>query len=306
MSFEAAVHAQAIELDRLALEMCASAGSGHPTTASSLGHITTVLYFHTMRHSPELPDYPTADRLVLSEGHAVPIVYAAAATLGIHFGADPNNRRPMTIEDLATLREIDSALDGHPNPMEGMPMFDAATGSLGQGLSVAAGLAEAARLDGLDRRIFCIIGDGESREGQISEALDHIIDRGLTNVCPIFNCNQYGQAAKVSGQQSAERIAAKLTAYGYETITINGHEPAEIKKALDRYIEISGDPSATPVAIVAKTVKGWGTPSLQGGGWHGKPASGQHLENALAELAERRAELTSALSSTAQIGRAHV
>ena len=134
--------------------------------------------------------------------------------------------------------------------------------------SVAAGLAEAARLDGLDRRIFCIIGDGESREGQISEALDHIIDRGLTNVCPIFNCNQYGQAAKVSGQQSAERIAAKLTAYGYETITINGHEPAEIKKALDRYIEISGDPSATPVAIVAKTVKGWGSPSIQGGGWH--------------------------------------
>ncbi|MFI4854249.1 MAG: transketolase [Phycisphaerales bacterium JB065] len=298
MSFEAAVHAQAIELDRLALEMCAKAGSGHPTTASSLGHIITVLYFHTMRHSPELPDYPTADRLVLSEGHAVPIVYAAAATLGIHFGMDPNNRRAMTVEDLATLREIDSCLDGHPNPMEGMPMFDAATGSLGQGLSVAAGLAEGARLDGLDRRIYCIIGDGESREGQIAEALDHIADRALTNVCPIFNCNDYGQAAKVSKQQSAERTAAKLDAYGYEVITIDGHDPSAIKKALDRFIEISGDSNAKPVAIVAKTVKGWGTPSLQGGGWHGKPATGQQLENALAELAERRAEMTSALSST--------
>ncbi|MFU8827976.1 MAG: transketolase [Phycisphaerales bacterium] len=298
MSFEAAVHAQAIELDRLALEMCAKAGSGHPTTASSLGHITTVLFFHTMRHSPELPDYPTADRLVLSEGHAVPIVYAAAATLGVHFGADPNNRRAMTIEDLWTLRDIDSALDGHPNPVVGMPMFDAATGSLGQGLSVAAGLAEAARLDGLDRRIYCIIGDGESREGQIFEALDHIVDRGLTNVCTIFNCNDYGQAGKVSRQQAAERQAAKLEAFGYEVISINGHEPTEIKKALDRFVEISGDANAKPVAIVARTVKGWGTPSLQGGGWHGKPASNQQLENAISELAERRAELTSALSNT--------
>ena len=93
MSFEAAVHAQAIKLDRLSLEMCAAAGSGHPTTASSLGHIITVLMFHTMRWSPDFPDYPTSDRLVLSAGHAVPIVYAASCVLGVAVGTDPENRR---------------------------------------------------------------------------------------------------------------------------------------------------------------------------------------------------------------------
>ena len=297
MSFEAAVHAQAIELDRMSLEMCAAAGSGHPTTAASLGHIVTVLFFNTMRHSPELPNYPTADRLVLSEGHAVPIVYAAAAKLGIHFGKDPENMRAMTVDDLATLREAGSCIDGHPNPMEGMPLFDAATGSLGQGLSVAAGLAEAARIDGLDRRIFCIIGDGESREGQITEAMDHIVDRGLNNVCTIINCNEYGQAGKVGAQQNAKNQAARLKAFNFEVLEIDGHDPNAIKEAFDRFIEVSGTEGAKPIAIVARTVKGWGSPSVQGHGWHGKPAEGAQLESALAELSEKRAELTSALSS---------
>src|SRR5262245_56457529 len=209
MSFEAAVHAQAIELDKLALEMTAAAGSGHPSTAMSLGHIVTVLMFSTMRWSPDYPDYPTSDRLVLSEGHAVPIVYAACAKLGCMIGKDPAKRRPMTVEDAMKLREADSEIDGHPNPMEGFPFFDAATGSLGQGLSVAAGLAEAAKLDGLDKRIYCIIGDGESREGQIAEALDYIMDRKLTNVLAIFNCNDFGQADRVSKQQSADVTAKK-------------------------------------------------------------------------------------------------
>ncbi len=147
MSFEAAVHAQAIELDKLSLQMTAAAGSGHPTTAMSLGHIVTVLMFHTMRWSPDQPDYPTSDRLVLSEGHAVPIVYAAYAHLGGVMVDSDGTRRPMTVADAMNLRAADSPIDGHPNPGEGFPFFDAATGSLGQGLSVAAGLAEAARID---------------------------------------------------------------------------------------------------------------------------------------------------------------
>lgn len=297
MSFEAAVHAQATELDRLAIEMTAAAGSGHPTTAMSLGHLITVLMFGTMRHSPEVPDYPTADRLVLSEGHGVPIVYAAAAKLGIQVGRDPESRRPLTVEDLKTLRDDGSVLDGHPNPMEGFPFFDTATGSLGQGLSHAAGLAEAARLDGLDRRIYCIIGDGESREGQIAEALDYIIDHRLTNVCTIFNCNAYGQTDKVSHQQAADTLAAKLQAYGYNVLTIDGHAPKAIKSAFDQFIKIATDTSAKPIAIVAKTVKGWGSATMQGGGWHGKPATGSAMEQAIQELAEKRNELTSALSS---------
>ena len=299
MSYEAAVHAQAIELDKMTLEMTAAAGAGHPSTCMSLGHIVTVLMFSTMRYSPDYPDYPTSDRLVLSEGHAVPIVYAAACKLGIMIGKDPNNRRRLKLEDAKTLREWHSDLDGHPNPMEGFPFFDAATGSLGQGLSVAAGLGEAARLDSYDKRIYCIIGDGESREGQIAEALDYIVDHKLTNVLPIFNCNEYGQADRVSQQQSWERTKAKLEAAGYETKVIDGHAPAQIKAAFEEFEKrSSGD--GKPFAIVAKTVKGWGAPSMQGGGWHGKPAEGDALKKALAELDQRRVELTSALVSSDQ------
>ncbi len=298
MSFEAAVHAQAIELDKLALEMTAAAGSGHPSTAMSLGHIVTILMFHTMRWSPEHPAYPTSDRLVLSEGHAVPIVYAACAKLGVMIGRDPANRRPMTVADAMKLREANSEIDGHPNPIEGFPFFDAATGSLGQGLSVSAGLAEGARLDKTDRRIFCIIGDGESREGQISEALDYLIDHKLTNVLPIFNSNQYGQVERVSPQQSADKLKAKLTAYGYEVLDIDGHNPTAIKGAFDKFMALGGKPDAKPIAIVARTVKGWGSQTMQNGNWHGKPAVGEQLQKALAELTERRNELTSALAST--------
>lgn len=298
MSFEAAVHAQAIELGKLSLEMTAAAGSGHPTTALSLAHLTTVLMFHTMRWSPEYPDYPTSDRLVLSEGHGVPIVYAAACELGVMVGKDPENRRALTRDDAKTLRAWKSELDGHPNPMEGFPFFDAATGSLGQGLSVAAGLGEAARLDEIDRLVYCIIGDGESREGQIAEALDYIVDRKLVNVLPIFNCNGYGQTDRVSAQQSAERTAAKLEAAGFTVTTIDGHSPSQIKAAYDAFIENASKANAAPMALVAKTVKGWGSTSVQGGGWHGKPAAGDALRRALAELDERRVELTSALAST--------
>src|SRR5262249_40148912 len=150
----------------------------------SLGHIVTVLMFQTMRWTPDYPNYPTSDRLLLSEGHPVPIVYAAAAQLGVMVGQDPQSRRKLTVEDLKLLRAASRVLDGHPNPREGFPFFDAATGSLGQGLSVSAGLAEAARLDGMDKRVYCICGDGESREGQIDEALDYIIDRKLKAVLP--------------------------------------------------------------------------------------------------------------------------
>jgi len=300
MSFEAVVHAQAIELDRLSLEMCAAAGSGHSTTAMSLGHIVTVLMFQTMRWSPDYPNYPTSDRLVLSEGHAVPIVYAAAAKLGVMIGKDPESRRKLTVADLKTLRDGTSELDGHPNPMEGFPFFDAATGSLGQGLSVAAGLAEAARLDGVEKRVYCIIGDGESREGQVAEALDYIMDRKLRNVLPIFNCNEYGQADRVSGQQSPEVLAAKLEAAGFTVKTIDGHNPAQIKAAFDAFAAIESNRSAAPMAVVAKTVKGWGAPSVQGNGWHGKPPTGESLKRALAELDQKRIEVTSALVTTDQ------
>lgn len=291
MSFEATVHAKAIQLDQLVLDMCAEAGSGHPTSALSLGHLVTVLMYHGMRWKPEDPTYPTSDRLVLSEGHAVPIIYAACADLGVRIGRE-GKQRPMTVADAKDLRRAESEIDGHPNPMEGFPFFDAATGSLGQGLSVAAGLGLAARRDDLDKRIWCIIGDGESREGQIWEAVDFLVDQRLANVTAIFNCNQYGQSDKVSAQQSPETLGKKLEAAGVTVFTIDGHDPRAIREAIEKVQK-----AERVCAIVARTVKGWGAPSIQGGGWHGKPATGEKLRQAKDELGTRRISLTSSLTA---------
>jgi transketolase len=305
MSFEAAVHTKAIQLDHLVLDMCAAAGSGHPTSGMSLGHLVTVLMYHTMRWLPDHPSYPTSDRLVLSEGHACPIIYAAYADLGGMIGTPSTVQsksgalRPMTKADAMTLRANDSAIDGHPNPMEGFPFFDAATGSLGQGLSVAAGIGLAARHDDLDKRIYCIMGDGESREGQIWEAIDFIVDEKLTNVLPIFNCNGYGQADKVSRQQQADRMAAKLEAAGVKAVSIDGHNPAEIREAFELFI--ANQSKDMPMAVVARTIKGWGAPVMQGGGWHGKPATGDKLQQAHEELKATGVGLTSALASDDQL-----
>jgi transketolase len=284
MAFEASVHAKAIELTKLSIDMTTAAGSGHPTSAASLAHLVTVLMYHHMRYDPADPCHPATDRLVLSEGHACPIVYAAAADLGLDIGRDRHARRPMTRQDALKLRDIDSEIDGHPNPAEGFPFFPAATGSLGQGLSIAAGLALAARLNGLDKRIFCLIGDGESREGRIWEALDFIMDYRLTAVCPIFNSNVYGQSAAVSPQQSPEVTAAKLRAIGFDVQVIDGHNPSDIRQALTTHTAHCQAANATPFAIVAKTVKGWGFSSVLGSEVHGQPVPGAKKGAALAAL----------------------
>jgi len=283
MSYDSTVHAKAVDLAKLSYEMTAAAGSGHPTTAASLTHLVAVLMYDHMRYEPANPRHPASDRLVLSEGHAVPIIYAACADLGVAIGFN-GDIRPMTRDDAMTLRSIDSVVDGHPNPAEGFPFFDAATGSLGQGISIAAGLAAAARLNGLSKRIFCIIGDGESREGQIWEALDFIRDHNFKAVCPIFNCNVYAQSDVVSDQQSAAMMQKKLEAAGFAVCVVDGHNPTSIKQALDRHAQTLGDDTAAPVVIVANTLKGWGSASQQGHGHHGKPAVGDDLATVLAEL----------------------
>ncbi|MCE9592428.1 MAG: transketolase [Planctomycetes bacterium] len=302
MSFDSTINAKAIDIAKLSYETTAAAGSGHPTTAASLAHIVTVLMYSHMRYEPANPGHPSSDRLVLSEGHAVPIVYSAAADLGIAIGKDKAALRPMTRDDAMSLRAIDSVIDGHPNPVEGFPFFDTATGSLGQGLSHAAGLAAAARIDGIDKRIFCIIGDGESREGQNWEALDFIKDHGLKAVCPIFNANVYAQSDVVSPQQTWEALAKKLDAFGYKALVIDGHNPTAIQSALSQHAQQMHDPQSAPLAIVARTVKGWGSPSQQGGGHHGKPAEGEELAKALAELDETAKQLGASADVSLKIG----
>lgn len=297
MSFDSTIHAKAIQLAKYSYQITGAAGSGHPSTAASLTHLVSVLMYQHMRYEPTNPMHPSADRLVLSEGHAVPIVYAACADLGVHFGKDKNSLRPLTLDIAKTLREIDSPIDGHPNPIEGFPFFDTATGSLGQGLSSAAGLALAARLDGLDKRIYCLIGDGESREGQVWEAIDFIKDHGLKAVCPIFNCNAYAQTDAVSPQQNWETNAKKLEAAGFNAIVIDGHKPSAIVDALAEHAK-SVDPNAAPVAIVAKTVKGWGAASQQGNGHHGAAVKGDELQSVLDEY-DKTAVSLGAIADTA-------
>jgi transketolase len=289
MSFEAAVNRKAIEIARLSVEMTTAAGSGHPSTAMSLAHLVAVLMYRQMRWNPADPWNRASDRLVLSEGHAVPIVYAAYADLGGVVLWNGRDRRPLSRDDAMTLRAIDSPLDGHPHPQVGFPFFDAATGSLGQGLSVAAGLAWAARADGIARNIYCIIGDGEAREGQIWEAADFLVDHALTNVIPIFNCNELAQSDWVSPQQSAEMLARKLEAFGFIVSIIDGHQPREISNAFSKLNVIQN--GCRPFAIVARTVKGWGSAAEQGTGRHGTPVKQDKLERTLADLDRMAREL---------------
>jgi transketolase len=285
MGFAAAVNRKAIDIGKLSVEMTTSAGSGHPSTALSLAHLVTVLMYHQMRWDPKDPWNGRSDRLILSEGHAVPIVYAAYADLGgmmQDLGKGREAARPMTHADAMSLREIGSAIDGHPNPELGFPFFDAATGSLGMGLSVAAGLGAAAKMDKLDRNFYCIIGDGESREGQIWEAMDFVADHSLTNVIPIFNCNELAQSDWVSPQQSAETLAKKAEAFGFIARVIDGHDPEAIAKAFSELHVVKN--GHRPLAIIARTVKGWGAAAEQGMGKHGTPVKQDKMATVMAEL----------------------
>jgi transketolase len=267
------------ELGKHVITMTTEAGSGHPSSALSIGHLVVSLMYNQMRFDPANPWDARNDRLVLSEGHAVPAVYAAYADLGGAVGFSPDKPRTLSTEDLATLRDLNSVLDGHPNPAEGFPFFDAATGSLGQGISVAGGLGLAAHMAGSDKRIFVLVGDGESREGQIWEALDFLVDHRLSNVITIFNCNGQGQADYVSKQQSAETLEAKLEAFGCRVAVVDGHDADQIDHALS-----TSSDADTPLAVVARTEKGWGVSSLKDKSNHGKPLPADKVAAACAEL----------------------
>ena len=273
-----------IQLAKQIIRMCTEAGSGHPSTALSLVHVVAALMYRVMRYEPKNPWNAGSDRLVLSEGHAVPVVYAAYCDLGGVVGT-PERPSELRFEDCLTLRAADSVLDGHPNPAIGFPFFDSATGSLGQGLSTAAGLAAAARLSGIDKKIYCLCGDGESREGQIWEALDFIVDHKLVNCRVIFNCNGQGQSEDVSRQQSAEVLAAKLLAFGFDVRDVDGHNWEPLFAALTAPV------TGKPLAILARTVKGWGCKELEKHNYHGKPLSTEQLPQGIADLDARAAEL---------------
>ena len=247
------------------------AKSGHPSTSLSMVEIMTVLYFGgVLRYDPDRPDDPDRDRFILSKGHGAPGLYATLAEAGY-----------FLVDELATLRRLGSRLEGHPN-MNRLPGVEASTGSLGQGLSIGIGHALAARLDQRDYRVYVMVGDGESEEGQVWEALMYAGNHELDNLTLIVDRNQYQQTAAVDDIQPLDPLDVKLSAFGWEVTSIDGHSLPEVERAFEWARGVAG----APQAIIARTVKGKGVSFLEErqGSYHGKPLPPEEEARALEEI----------------------
>jgi len=246
------------------------AGSGHPTSCMSAADIVSVMFFRQMQFDASDPDNPANDRFVLSKGHAAPLLYAAYAEAGI-----------FTVPQLATLRKIDSILEGHPTPR--IPWVDVATGSLGQGLSAALGNALASRLSKTSFNTYVLMGDGECAEGSVWEAATLAGYYKAANLFAAVDVNGIGQSQRTMDEFHVERFADKFRASGWFVITVDGHDYDAITSAFDTFKAEAGD---KPRALVAKTFKGKGVSFVENkDGWHGKPIPKADLAKALAELA---------------------
>jgi transketolase len=248
-----------------------AAGSGHPSTSLSMVEVMTVLYFGgVLRYDPARPDDPERDRFVLSKGHGAPGLYATLAEAGY-----------FPVEELATLRRLGSRLEGHPN-MNRLPGVEASTGSLGQGTSMGIGHALAARLDGRDYRVYVMVGDGESEEGQVWEAVMFAGNHELDNLTLILDRNGYQQTAAVDEIQPLDPLDVKLSAFGWEVTTIDGHSLDEVAKSFEWARGVRG----APQAIIANTIKGKGVSFLEerAGSYHGKALPPEEEARALEEI----------------------
>jgi transketolase len=262
-----ALRTAARRLRRLVIQMTTQAGSGHPTSCMSCADVVAALFFHEMRWDPKDPAARNVDAFVLSKGHAAPILWAALHETG------------AISEDPLSLRRIDSTLEGHPTPLN--PWIKVATGSLGQGLAAANGMALANRLDAIDARIFCLLGDGECSEGSVWEAAQFASLNHLSNLVAIVDVNGLGQSEAAPYDHDTATFARRFAAFGWRTIEIDGHDMAAILDALQ------AAHGGGPTAIVARTEKGKGVSFLEGAsGWHGRPLNSEQMGKALAELGE--------------------
>jgi transketolase len=244
------------------------AGSGHPTSCLSAADITTVLFDRYFTYDLKNPLNLYNDRFVLSKGHAAPLLYTLFAMAGAY-----------PLEELKTLRKFGSRLEGHPVPT--FPWAEAATGSLGQGLSVGAGLALASKREGYGAKTYVLTGDGELAEGQIWEAANFAAHERLDNLVAILDINRLGQSQETMFGHQMEEYIRKFTAFDFEVIAIDGHNYEEINKAL----LATQKPNGKPFAIIAKTFKGHGISFLENkDGWHGKALKKEELEKALKEI----------------------
>jgi len=246
-----------------------AAGSGHPSSCCSAADVVAALFFDHMTFDARNPQYDHNDRFVLSKGHAAPLLYAVWAELGL-----------IEQTELECLRKIDCDLEGHPTPR--LPFVDVPTGSLGQGICAAIGIALNARRIGSDYRTYVLLGDGESAEGSVWESAQVGELYELDNLCAITDVNALGQSGATQWCHDMAALDRKWTAFGWHTVVIDGHDMAEILAALDDAKRTSGQPTM----ILAKTIKGKGVSFMEGeAGWHGKPITpGDELDQALGEL----------------------
>lgn len=257
------------KLRRDIIGMIYNAGSGHPGGSLSAIDIITALYFYKMRYDAKNPRWPERDRFILSKGHGCPALYVALAEAQF-----------FPREELMKLRKVGEMLQGHPS--NETPGVEISSGSLGQGLSVANGIALAGRLDKKNYHVYVLLGDGELQEGNVWEAIMTSAKYKLDNLTAIVDRNGLQQTARTEENKPLEPLAPKWQAMGWHTIEINGHDMQEIVAALDKATEVKGKPTV----IIARTVKGKGVSFMENNvEWHGRAPSREEYEKAMKELA---------------------
>ncbi len=260
-----------------------SANSGHPGGSLSCADILTTLYFDEMRVDPKNPKDPNRDRFVLSKGHCAPALYATLALKGFFPEAD-----------LTTFRKVDSYLEGHPS-MNYVPGVDMSTGSLGQGIATAVGMALAAKIDKKDYRVYSILGDGEIEEGLVWEAAMSAAHYKLNNLVAFVDYNGLQIDGNITDVMNPEPIADKFVAFGWNVISINGHDHAAIKDAIE-----AAKGSDKPTAVVCHDIKGKGVSFMEGDyGWHGKAPNQEQRDQAISELDAQLAEIEAQIAKEA-------
>ncbi len=258
------------------IESTHGAKAGHPGGSLSAAEVFTYLYFKEMNIDPKNPRWEDRDRFVLSKGHTAPGLYSALALRGY-----------FPVEDLPTLRHIDSYLQGHPN-MNSVPGIDMSTGSLGQGISAAVGMAIAAKYQGKDNRVYSLLGDGEIQEGQVWEACMAAAHYKLDNLCIVVDNNGLQIDGNVADVMSPYPIVDKLLAFGFNVHAVDGHDFDALDKAFANARKTKGQPTA----IVMSTVKGKGISYMENdAGWHGKAPNNAEYAQAMQELNAQLAEL---------------
>ena len=261
--------AAAANIRLLALEGVHAAKSGHPGGSLSIADILAYLYFEKMNADPKNPDDPDRDRFVLSKGHTAPALYAALALKGY-----------FPKEEIANLRQVDSFLQGHPD-MKHTPGVDMTTGSLGLGISAACGMALSGKINNKNYRVYAAVGDGESQEGQVWEACMFAAHYKLDNLCIVIDWNGLQIDGPVAEVMNPTPHDKKLEAFGFNVISIDGHDFEQIEAAFAAAEACKGKPTA----IIATTVKGKGVSYMENQvGWHGNAPSDEQYEQAVAEL----------------------